>query len=136
MTDRTVSIRAGYRALKSLEKAKEELNKAKNWGLFDMFGGGLIASFVKHSKMEKVEDYIIDAQNSLENFNDSLTDLSLQQINLDTSDLLGAVDIFLDGILVDWMMQSRINEARDIIDKALYEVRSILIKLENFDESD
>ncbi len=136
MTDKEMAIKAGYRALKSLEKAKEELNKAKNWGLFDMFGGGLIASFAKHSKMEKAEDYIIDAQKSLEDFNDNLTGLSLQQINLDTNDLLGILDIFLDGLLLDWMVQSRINEARDAVDKALQAVRSIIIKLENFNEND
>ncbi len=136
MTDRETSIKAGYRAINSLEKAKEELNNAKSWGLFDIFGGGLISSVAKHSRMERAESYIVDAQDSLEDFNDSLTGLSLQQINLDTDDLLGVLDIFLDGLLVDWMLQSRIKEASEAVDKALYELRRIIIKLENFDEKD
>ena len=36
------AIEAGRRALSSLQAAKENLNSAKNWGLADMFGGGLV----------------------------------------------------------------------------------------------
>ena len=37
------AIEAGYRALNSLNAAKENLNSAKNWGLVDMFGGGFFS---------------------------------------------------------------------------------------------
>ena len=36
------AIEAGQRALSSLRTAEENLNSAKNWGLVDMFGGGIL----------------------------------------------------------------------------------------------
>lgn len=41
---------AGNRALTSLHSAQDMLKSAGNWGLLDMFGGGLISGMAKHSK--------------------------------------------------------------------------------------
>ena len=40
------AVEAGKRALRSLREAEEQLNSAKNWGLWDMFGGGVISTMV------------------------------------------------------------------------------------------
>ena len=57
------AIEAGYRALNSLNAAKENLNSAKNWGLVDMFGGGFFTTMLKHSKMDQemyaLSDFLI-----------------------------------------------------------------------------
>ena len=45
------AILAGERALGSLKTAYDNLTSAKNWGIFDMMGGGLIADMVKYSRM-------------------------------------------------------------------------------------
>lgn len=37
------AVEAGKRALRSLRDAEEQLNSAKNWGLWDMFGGGFLS---------------------------------------------------------------------------------------------
>ena len=37
------AIEAGNRALRSLREAQNNLNSAKNWGIWDMFGGGFIS---------------------------------------------------------------------------------------------
>lgn len=47
------AIDAGNKALESLRTAKENLDSAHNWGLFDMFAGGLISSLAKRSKMKQ-----------------------------------------------------------------------------------
>lgn len=49
------AIAAGNRALNSLRAAQENLSSAKNWGLWDMFGGGFISTVVKHSKMDRAQ---------------------------------------------------------------------------------
>ena len=46
------AINAGNRALRSLREAQDNLNSAKNWGIWDMFGGGFISTMAKHSKMD------------------------------------------------------------------------------------
>lgn len=37
------AIAAGNRAVRSLRNAQENLNSAKNWGLWDIFGGGFLS---------------------------------------------------------------------------------------------
>ena len=39
------AIRAGEQALDSLREAKNQLNSARNWGIYDMIGGGLIFQY-------------------------------------------------------------------------------------------
>ena len=36
-------------------KSQEKLNSASNWGIFDMFGGGLFSAIMKHSKMDDAQ---------------------------------------------------------------------------------
>ena len=43
------AIQAGENALCSLRTAREELQKAGNWGIVDLFGGGFITNLIKHS---------------------------------------------------------------------------------------
>lgn len=49
----TESIDAGEKAIKGLQNAIQLLRKARNWGTYDMIGGGLIATAVKHSRMDE-----------------------------------------------------------------------------------
>ncbi len=126
------TIRAGQSAIDSLERAKVELDSAKSWGVFDMLGGGLISTLVKHSKMDHAQEYIGDAESALRVFNERLHGLNLNEINVDTGDLTGMLDIFLDGIFADWVMQSRINEARDAVDSAIAEIGDILKRLKAY----
>ncbi len=46
------AVNAGNQALRSLYAAREKLGSARNWGIYDMFGGGFISTMIKHSKME------------------------------------------------------------------------------------
>ena len=45
------AIVAGERALQSLKEAKSSLGSARNWGLFDLFGGRTISELMKHVKI-------------------------------------------------------------------------------------
>ena len=45
------AVQAGERVLQTLYAARDKLGSARNWGIFDMLGGGFISDLVKHSKM-------------------------------------------------------------------------------------
>ena len=60
------AIEAGYRALNSLNAAKENLNSAKNWGLVDMFGGGFFSTMLKHSKMDQAKQNMDQAKQNMD----------------------------------------------------------------------
>ena len=56
------AVQAGERALQSLYAARDKLGSARNWGIFDMLGGGFISDFVKHSKMNDAAALMEQAQ--------------------------------------------------------------------------
>ena len=56
--ERREAIKAGERALDSLYGARKELDSAGNWGLLDLFGGGMLSTFVKHSRMDDARRYM------------------------------------------------------------------------------
>ena len=117
---------AGEKALYSLENAREKLQGAKNWGIFDMLGGGFFTDMVKHSKMSDATAYMEDAKNQLLVFQRELRDV---QVPLDISSFLNFADFFFDGIVADYLVQKKINDAREQVDDAIMRVRAILGEL-------
>ena len=128
--ERNEAIIAGKNARRSLEKALEALDSAKGWGIYDMLGGGLISTMIKHSKMDSASDYIEEAKANLKVFARELGDIEeYTNIDLSTGDFWGFADWFFDGLLSDWMMQDRINEARSQVKQAINKVNSILNRI-------
>lgn len=128
--ERQEAIDAGERALDSLYGVRKELESAGNWGLLDMFGGGMFTTFVKHSKMNDAQRYMERAKRDLAAFSRELADVS-ETLNINTGDFLSFADYFFDGFLADMMVQSRIHDAQRQVDDAIYRVESILSRLRN-----
>ncbi len=125
------AVSAGRRALSSLNDARNELNKAKNWGIVDILGGGAITSIIKRSKMNDAQKYIDLAKRDLQIFSHELSDVAgLMDIEIDTNDFLSFADLFFDGFGVDFLVQDRINKARRQLDEAILRVERILRQIE------
>ena len=121
---------AGEKALYSLENAREKLQGAKNWGIFDMLGGGFFTDMVKHSKMSDATAYMEDAKNQLLVFQRELRDVQVPlDLRMDISSFLNFADFFFDGIVADYLVQKKINDAREQVDDAIMRVRVILEEL-------
>lgn len=124
------AVDAGNRALRSLRDAQDNLNSAKNWGLWDMFGGGFISTMAKHSKMEKAKQNMEQARYDLRNFSRELNDVNIAcHLDIETGDFLSFADWFFDGFVVDWMVQDRINQASRQVAEAIRRVEEILRQL-------
>ena len=83
------AIDAGERALASLKAAQDELSSAKNWGIFDMLGGGFVSTLVKHNKMDNAKNYMEQAKYDLSAFSKELQDVNMTlNLNIDTHDFL------------------------------------------------
>ena len=87
-------FRAGERALDSLREAKEQLNSARNWGIYDMIGGGLISSMIKHSKIDRANEWMDQANRDLRCFAKELRDVDSDDLQIDTGSLVSMLDIF------------------------------------------
>lgn len=127
------AMEAGNRALHSLREAQTNLDSARNWGLWDMFGGGTITSLVKSSKMDRAKQNMEQAKYDLRSISKELNDVSMV-INLDieTGDFLSFADWFFDNFFVDWMVQDRINKARDQVRDAIWKVENVMRELERY----
>lgn len=124
------AIDAGERALQSLRRAQDELNSAGNWGIVDMLGGGLLTTLVKHSKMDNAVSYMETAKSSLHTFQRELRDVSVHtNFNLEIGSFLNFADYFFDGIVADYLVQSRINDAKNQVSQAIGQVEHILREL-------
>lgn len=128
--ERQEAIDAGERALDSLYGVRKELESAGNWGLLDMFGGGMFTTFVKHSKMNDAQRYMERAKRDLAAFSRELADVS-ETLNINSGDFLTFADYFFDGFVADMMVQSRIRDTQRQVDDAIYRVESILSRLRN-----
>ena len=128
--ERQEAIDAGERALDSLYGVRKELESAGNWGLLDMFGGGMFTTFVKHSKMNDAQRYMERAKRDLAAFSRELADVS-ETLNINFGDFLTFADYFFDGFVADMMVQSRFRDAQRQVDDAIYRVESILSRLRN-----
>ncbi len=128
--ERQEAIDAGNRALRSLRLAQKDLNSARGWGIYDMLGGGMISSLIKHSKMNDAQAHMQQAKFDLDSFSRELSDVSSYiDLSFNVADFLSFADYFFDGFLADWFMQDRINTARAQVDDAIRRVEYILQRL-------
>ena len=124
------AIAAGQFALSGLDSVIESLRSAKNWGTFDMIGGGLIATAVKHSRLNDAQQEINRVQHSLRSFQRELADVgSTAELSIDIGSFATFADYVFDGLIVDWMVQSRIKKSLDIALDARDRIQVVLSNL-------
>lgn len=126
------AIDAADEALYCLDQARKQLLSARNWGIFDIFGGGMVATFIKRRKMSEAKAYAKDARESLMKLKDELDDIDdVIEFDLDMDDFLSFADYFFDNsFFSDLMVQGRINNARSKILQAIDNVKQIKEELE------
>lgn len=135
MKDRATEIREAMAAaddtLMHLARAKDCLSSANGWGWVDMLGGGMLSTFMKRSKMGGAKEAIEDAKDAMRRFAREMRDVNeLLSVDIELDDFLGFADFFFDGVIADWMMQSRIGKAREQTDEAIRQVRMIRARLD------
>ena len=126
-TDRETALEAGWRALESLNALKNELDKARNWGIVDFLGGKKLTTFMKYSKLSNASDLALTASRDLEVFQREAQEvLPLTDLKPEVNWLMAYVDFFHDGFLINYLVQSKINEARDKVDQAMESVTRLI----------
>ena len=126
------AILAGEAALDSLRDAERKLQSARGWGMMDIMGGGLISGVLKHERVSEAKACIENAKYQLNRFRDELDDIrSLDSIHIDIGDFLTFADFFFDGFIADFMVQSRIADARRQVQDAIVRVEQILGSLKS-----
>lgn len=124
------ALAAGDEALRCLHEAWDHLNKARGWGIFDMLGGELITTFMKHNQLNQAERALTNARNALRNYSHEVSDVrEAAGIDIQVGDLLSFADFFFDGLIVDWLVQSKIKQSRDQVAAAIDKVTDMQQRL-------
>ena len=124
------AIVAGEHALQSLKSAQEKLNSAGNWGIWDILGGGFLVTMMKQSKMEDAQKHINDAQYYIKVFQKELKDVNVAfNLKTEVESFLSFADFFFDGLFTDFLVQSKISEAKTQVAEAIFRVEELLREL-------
>lgn len=124
------AIDAGNLTLQYLNRAREELNAASNFGIADMLGFDLIGGIGKHMKLSNAQKEMEAAKRQVMNFQKELRDVSgILNFQVDVGGFLTFADFFFDGILADVFVQSKINDAKRQVDDAVYHIHQIMTDL-------
>ena len=125
------AIEAGVAVKVSLSRLMEKLNSARGWGIWDIFGGKLIANMGKHFAIEAANKISDEVKDNLRRFEKELNDINRSMdLAINLSGFATFADFFFDGLIADFYVQGKINNARKNAQGAQESVDEILSKLE------
>lgn len=126
------AIVAGQSARTAISKTLKHLNSAKGWSTYDtFFGGGLIATALKHDAIDASERKMHELQSALERFSRELTDVKgvVSGLHIERGSLVQFADYFLDDIFSEWTMHGRITDSLDKVNGLDREITNLIEKM-------
>lgn len=126
------ALSACRQLVSALQVAEDKLNSAADWGTYDMLGGGIISTSIKHSRIDDARAAIYEARHLLNKLMAELKDVNWSiDVTIDIGEMATFADYFFDGLITDWIVQGRIKESQERIGHQLGEARSLKRKLED-----
>jgi DNA repair exonuclease SbcCD ATPase subunit len=127
------AIRAGEAVIEGLGNVIKSLNSAESWGTWDMLGGGMIVTAIKHSRIDDARSWISHVQHSLRHFQRELTDVNIGRKGNSGIDIGGFEtfsDYFFDCLITDWVVQGKIKDSLRNAELMLDGVQNIVIGMQ------
>jgi hypothetical protein len=126
------AIAAGRAARQGLDQVLSDLYSAQGWGVWDLLGGDLIATAVKHSRIDDARQAVYQVQDALGRFQRELADVSqsAQFIVEDIGKFETFADYFFDGLISDWVVQTRIDRSLENARETARRLDGVLAQLD------
>lgn len=124
------AVNAGNIVLDDLNQALSSLQSAESWGLFDIFAGGGIPTYIKHSHLDTAQDHLAKLKIHMDNFRKEVADVKdivIGDVKLSTG--LMVADYVFDNIFMDLFIQSKITSSKDQVNEAIENTNKILKEL-------
>lgn len=100
----------------SIDDLVQSLDSAADWGVIDMIGGGMVTTAIKHSNLDEAKRKARLVKHNLSKLRKELSYLKHHaNLDIDLGAFMVFADYFWDGLLVDWFVQTKINDAQDSI---------------------
>lgn len=129
----TEAEEAGDIALSALGHAAASLHSAGSYSTWDtFFGGGLLATHLKHDSLDKSESYLHNAQIALQRFQNELLDvqkMNTQSLHVETDGFVKFADYFFDDIFSAWSVHAKISTAREQVSRVQDDVHNTIRRL-------
>lgn len=126
----TDAINLTNQILGYVEQAERSLSSARNWGFFDVLGGGFIVDMIKHHKLDKAREAMESVNYLMQHLQQLLGSLQLPaDYRMEIGNFATFADFFFDGVFADLYMQSKIMQSLDEVRRLknkLYELKSRL----------
>jgi hypothetical protein len=112
------AMQACEQAIDLTEAALDSMSSAANWGTWDLWGGGIIASSIKH---QKVDDGLVHVQRlnaAMSRLRREMGDVGLSldvPVGLEAGSTARVFDVWFDNIFSDWNMQDRIETMQESV---------------------
>ncbi|MBP3450576.1 MAG: hypothetical protein J6K22_08955 [Spirochaetaceae bacterium] len=114
--------------LSLIDEAETKFNKARNWGFFDILGGGFITDLFKHSNLDSASDIMNKINYLLKDLQRELDEVvTPTDFSMNTNTFASFADFIFDGVLADAYMQSKIMSSL----KELKNLRSTLLNIKS-----
>lgn len=124
---------AGEKAIIELNRALNSLSSAEGYSTWDtFFGGGIIATAVKHSKLNESEDAIHVAQLALQRFQSELLDvqhIKVEALMVERDSFVTFADYVFDDIFSAWSTHSKIQSSIGRIESTISELQQMCHQL-------
>ena len=125
------AIIAGKTASEYIAPVMKNLDSAENWGAFDIFGGGLLASIAKHEKLDQAQYEMENLQKHLNTFRTELADVSINaDIQISMDEFSRFADWFFDGFFVDSFFLDKIQKIQTQVYDLQHQIYNLIDHME------
>ncbi|UCH59708.1 MAG: hypothetical protein JSV61_16035 [Anaerolineales bacterium] len=129
------AIRAGSTVDRGLQKVISALESAHGWGVWDMIGGGLISTAIKHGKVDEARQAVHEVQAQINQFKRELIDVRQSaSLEVEITAFESFADYFFDGLIIDWIVQSKISKSLEQAKQTRSKVATTLQQLNDLKE--
>ena len=119
-------LNTGRMTLESLKQARIKLDSVKSWITIDGFGGSLLISIVKHSKIEETLQVLEEAKKNVRRFQLQLKTIELPVcVKKDVGIFVSFATFFLDGTVETYLVKERVNDVTEQLDDAVEMIEAI-----------
>jgi len=125
-------IKSLERAVGHLELALEALNSAKTWSIVDIIGiGGIIGDIFEYSEFGKAKKEVELATNIIRDVESELRNMDVKVPEIDHTTMWAFLDIGFDGLIIDLLRHSKINEAKAKVEETIKAINRLISQLKN-----
>lgn len=117
------------RLLDKIDGVLIELDKAKSWGIWDIFGGGGISGIIKREKIKNANQKLEQLRFDIMDVEKELADVNFSLANVPDTPTDFMLDVVFDNIFTDLRVQDEVKATYNEVARLKEEVVTVLSKV-------